>query len=280
MHPSIPILKKSGEEDFFDDRKLVRSLTNAGAGKEDIETIVREIRHDLRPGMHTSDIYRKAYRLLRTLSHKAAGRYRLKEAIFELGPTGYPFEKFVGALLAYQGYRVETGVLIQGACVQHEVDVVARKNNETIMAECKFHSDPGRKSDVKVPLYIDSRFRDIRKRLGRNSDPSKKTNTFRGWLVTNTRFTEDAVTYGKCAGMTLISWDYPQNGSLKQRIDLAGLFPVTCLNTLSRNEKKKLLDRDIVLCREIMAKPVLLEESIPEPARRKRVLSEINAIFA
>ena len=30
----------------------------------------------------------------------------LKNALRELGPTGYPFERFVGELLKYQGYQV------------------------------------------------------------------------------------------------------------------------------------------------------------------------------
>jgi hypothetical protein len=276
MGESIPIIKKSGERDLFNPEKLRRSLERSGAGPEDIEFITNTILGNLKPGMRTNDIYRQAYRLLHNRSHHAASRYRLKDAIFELGPTGYPFEKFVGALLSYQGYKVETGVIVDGLCVQHEVDVVAERNDETIMVECKFHSDQGRKSDVKIPLYIHSRFEDIHKRLEKESGHPAH---FKGWLVTNSKFTGDAVIFGKCAGLTMISWDYPADGSLKQRIDLSGLFPVTCLHTISRKEKKALLDKDIVLCREIHNHPDRLQETTIPPSKHSKILSEIHNLF-
>lgn len=77
-----------------------------------------------------------------------------------------------------------------------------------IMVECKFHSSRDTKSDVKVPLYIHSRFDDIRKELSRQNPGGKMS--FEGWLVTNTRFTEDAIRFGRCAGLHLVSWDYPE----------------------------------------------------------------------
>lgn len=274
MNQQIPVIKKSGESVPFNPEKLRRSLLKAGAGKQDIEEINREILTILKPGISTSEIYRKAYKMLRTREHGVAARYRLKEAIFELGPTGYPFEKFVGALLRFQGYRVKTGVIVEGLCVQHEVDVVASSGNETIMAECKFHSDPGRKSDVKVPLYIDSRFRDIRKRRERDGNKS----LFHAWLVTNSRFTGDALDYGTCSGLKLISWDYPQSGSLRQRIDLAGLFPVTCLGTLTRGQKKKILEQDVVLCRELLGNNAVLEKSGIDMRRKSMVLKEVRSL--
>ena len=91
--------------------------------------------------------------------------YKIKQALFELGPSGYPFEMFIGELLKYQGYDVQVGKIVKGLYVKHEVDVIAIKDNRTFMVECKFHSSGSKKSDVKVPLYIDSRFRDIEKQL-------------------------------------------------------------------------------------------------------------------
>ena len=127
---------------------------------------------------------------------KNAGKYRLKNAIMELGPTGYPFEHFVGAILRTQGYKVKVGVLIDGKCVQHEVDVVAEKDNKIIVVECKFHRSAGKKSDVKIPLYIRSRFNDIYDKW--SADGTLGDKEYEGWLVTNTHFTTDAEKYGKC----------------------------------------------------------------------------------
>src|SRR5690606_16714612 len=120
------------------------------------------------------------------------------------------------------------------SCVKHEVDVIARNKHKTVIIECKFHSLHGKNCDVKVPLYIDSRYRDIKHY---NSNRGDKTYFDEGWVTTNTRFTEDALAYGKCAGLYLLSWDYPKGNGLKDRIDDIGLYPITVSNILTGREK-------------------------------------------
>mgnify|MGYP006291688723 FL=1 len=192
----------------------------------------------------------------------------------ELGPTGYPFERFVGELLKNQGYRVEVRQIVQGHCVQHEVDVVAEKDDRKFMIECKFHSDSSRKCDVKVSLYIDSRFRDVDKAW--RKDESEQQRFHQGWIVTNTRFTEDAMQYGKCAGLYLVSWDYPSGSSLKDRIDRSGLHPVTALQTISKKEKQALLEKGVVLCRYIDNE--VLRELGLQGRQIRKVMEEVQAI--
>ena len=278
IHPSaLTVTKQSGERVPFNPAQLERSLMRAGAGEEDIRIILEEMEPMLYEGIPTRKIYRAAHELLRKRSSGASARYRLKQAIQELGPTGYPFEKYVGALLAYQGYDVRADQIIEGRCVSHEVDVVAEKDHEVIMVECKFHSEQGTKSDVKVPMYIRSRFEDIRNNLEKYY-PDRKV-IFHGWVVTNTRFTEDAIDFGKCSGLYLVSWDYPNKGSLRERIDLAGLHPVTCLHNLTRREKKELLGKEIVLVKELLRKPEILGTmNIPAPRVRK-LLHEAESLF-
>ncbi len=271
------VTKRSGERVPFDPERLKRSLQRVGAGEEDVAAILKEVEGMLYEGIPTSRIYRKAHELLRRRSSGASARYHLKQAIQELGPTGYPFEKYVGALLAYQGYEVRNDQLLEGKCVQHEVDVVAEKGDEVIMVECKFHSEQGTKSDVKVPMYIHSRFEDLRSNL-EHYYPGRKMR-FRGWVVTNTRFTEDAIAFGRCNGLYLISWDYPEQGSLRDRIDLAGLHPVTCLHSLTRKEKKELLQREVVLVKELLDDPALLESLHLTGTRRKKLLQEARELF-
>ncbi|RZK62264.1 MAG: ATPase, partial [Pedobacter sp.] len=123
----------------------------------------------------------------------------------ELGPSGYPFEKYFAAILQHIGYSLRTGVILQGACVKHEVDVIAEKENQHEMVECKFHQQQGTFCDVKIPLYIHARFKDVEAGF---TDRSPKNNTLhQGWVVTNTRFTTDAIHYGTCAGLKLIGWN-------------------------------------------------------------------------
>ncbi len=273
----ISIVKKSGESIPFDPAKMKNSLERSGAGSDDIRFILKEVEKELYDGITTRKIYRKAYALLKKISSGAAGRYRLKEAIMELGPTGFPFEKFVGELFRYQGYKVKTGEIVQGKCVSHEVDVVAEKENEVLMLECKFHALAGRKSDVKVSLYIHSRFEDIRDERKKNPQNTEDC-SFKGGLVTNTKFTGDAIDYGICAGLKMISWDFPGSGSLKNRIDISGLFPITCLFSLRKAEKKQLIERGVVMCKELCEKPDLIKILGVTQTRFNKIQQEVTAI--
>ena len=99
---------------------------------------------------------------LGTIKKDLASKYKLKKAIYELGPTGYPFENFISAILKYSGYKTTTGEILQGICIKHEIDVLAHKNGDTTMIECKFHGEQGYNCNVKVPLYINSRYQDVK----------------------------------------------------------------------------------------------------------------------
>lgn len=252
----LPIVKASGEISTFDREKLKKSLNRSGASQEQIETILRKIDAHLYTGISTKKIYQLAFKTLNKLSRPLSARYKLKSAIMELGPSGYPFEKYVAAILKHQGFLVQTSIIVQGRCVTHEVDVLAEKEDSYFVIECKYHNHHGTVSDVKIPLYINSRFKDIAETWPENTEQNIKLK--QGWVVTNTRFTADAIQYGKCAGLKLIGWDYPHKDGLNQMIERLGLYPLTCLTTLTKREKQNLLDKRIVLCREICDKPDLL----------------------
>lgn len=139
---------------------------------------------------------------------------------------------------------METGVKIRGKCVSHEVDVVAKKENQYIIVECKFHSEEGRNSDVKIPLYINARYIDI---LNFYVGSEKSESPNNSWVVTNTRFTGDAQQYGNCVGLYFLSWDYPKGNGLKDRIDQYRLYPITVSTLLSKREKQVLLSRNGIM---------------------------------
>lgn len=269
------IVKSSGEIVKFSLEKLVHSLKRSGADKKTINHIVDLVQEELYEGISTKEIYQRAYSLLKKNKSIYASRYKLKKAIYELGPTGFPFEKFIGSLLYYSGYKVEVGKFVQGSCVAHEVDVMAEKNGTHIIAECKFHNEEGRKCDVKIPLYIHSRFEDI---LNYSKSHANRVIPESGWVVTNTRFTKDASQYGKCVGLYLLSWDLPKGNALKDRIDRLGLYPVTVSTLLSQREKQFLLSRDIVLCRQLIDDSFYLDHLEVSEKRKQKVLDEIRSL--
>lgn len=199
--------------------------------------------------MSTKKIYREAYRLLKQKSTRIAGRYKLKEALLELGPSGYPFEILISELFNSLGYKTQVGQVVQGACVSHEIDVIARKDTEHIMMECKFHNRQNHRSNVTIPLYVRSRFLDVKSSW--DKQPELKHKDISGWVVTNTRFTSDATEYSTCIGLKLLSWNYPKHNGLKDLIGRTGLHPITCLSEIKKPEKQSLLKNNVVLARQI-----------------------------
>lgn len=276
MEKQVYIKKSNGETELFSFKKLRRSLQSAGADNDMADTIVSKIQVDLYDGMSSNAIYKKAFSLLKQKNKISASRYSLKRAIFELGPTGYPFERLIGALLKEKGFTTKVGVILKGECVTHEIDVLAEKDGCVYAIECKFHSDARAKSNVKVPLYINSRFLDIQKEW--NTNPENKTHLKQGWLVTNTRFTEDAVNYANCVGLTLLSWDHPKNNGLKANIDSLALYPVTTLTTLSKREKHLLIENDVILVKELFNASDKLNNIGLSDIRIQRVLDEVKKL--
>jgi len=275
----INVTKGTGEQVAFDAEKLRSALKRSGAQPNEVNQIIQQVESRLYEGISTKKIYQIAYSILRKKSHHAAGRYRLKKAIMELGPTGYPFEKFVGRLFESEGFKAEVGQLVHGKCIQHEVDVVATKPGKQVMVECKFHRDSSRRSDVKVALYIHSRFLDL-KAAWEKSEQFNTGTQYRGMVVCNTRFSEDAMQFSKCAGLDLVSWDYPSGNSLKDWVDRSGYHPITALQSLKKREKQELLEEGIVLCRDLKSHPDFLRKMGFNERQLSIVLKEAHLLSA
>jgi hypothetical protein len=271
----VDIIKSSGEKVKFSLDKLQTSLKQTGADKQTVGQTIDKVQDELYHGISTDEIHNRAFTLLKNRKSHLASKYKLKRAIYELGPTGFPFERFISAILKYSGYKTEVDKVIQGKCVTHEIDVIAHKNNQTSIIECKFHGDQGLKCNVKVPLYINSRYQDIKARW---NPTVSKTELSKGWVVTNTRFTKDALAYGNCCGLYLLSWDYPKNNGLKDRIDRLGLYPITVSTLLNSREKQFLLSRDVVLSRELLNDMFYLDHLGISEIRKENILNEIKQL--
>ncbi|MBJ7882059.1 ATP cone domain-containing protein [Gelidibacter salicanalis] len=275
MDTNVNIIKSSGENVKFSVHKLRTSLGKSGADKHTVDQIIEKVQDELYDGISTKEIYNRAFSLLKKKGGYLASRYKLKKAIYELGPTGYPFERFISAILKYSGYDAHVSEIMSGHCVSHEIDVVATKNGTTSLIECKFHNEEGRNCNVKVPLYIASRFKDVKTHW-----ESKAHDTILdvGWVVTNTRFTEDALQYGKCIGLYLLSWDLPKNDGLKDRIDRLGLYPITVSTLLTNREKQFLLSRDVVLSRDLIDDVFFLDHLGISETRKSKIKNEIRLL--
>ncbi|MEX0917485.1 MAG: ATPase [Candidatus Paceibacterota bacterium] len=269
-----PLIKKAdGTEEAFQPEKLRYSLTRSGASEASIEEVLKKITSEINDGDSTGQIYRKAFGLLKKLEKPAASRYSLKRAVLSLGPTGFPFEVFVARIFEEKGYRVRVGEVLDGKCTTHEVDLVARKENECIFGELKFHNRAGTKSDVQVALYVYARFHDLQEGVA-----VPKGCRATGLLLTNTKFTKNTIHYSKCAGLEVISWSHPREGNLQDLIEETKVYPLTCLTSLSNKEKLHLLEKNVVLSKALKEKRQEMKEAGLSDKKIAEALEEADVL--
>ena len=240
------ITKMSGEQELFNPEKLKRSLRKAKAPEGIIDEILQEVEKN--PALRsTKDIYTFAYNYLKQTQPAVGARYSLKKALLEFGPAGFPFEQYVAHLFRKQGYEVETNQVITGHCVDHEIDLICANKHKKYMVECKFHGRQELKSEVKVSLYVKARFDDVKEAWEKKQAPQ----FHQAWIVTNTKFTTEAIKFAICRNIELLGWDYPVGNALPDLVTKYGLHPITALTSLSGSQKKMFIERNITLCQEV-----------------------------
>ena len=278
MTTSPIIIKADGTHEVFDPARLILSLERVGAGTHTAERIARSITNTVIPGSSSREVYRRAFALLRSEARPVAARYALRRALLELGPSGHPFEDFISHLFRAEGWQVETRKIIKGHCVSHEVDFYASHPGQNIFlaAELKYHNDPGYKTDLKVALYVKSRFDDIFA-----CDPTiRECPVNRGLLVTNTKFTSEAIAYAECAGVELLGWGYPLNNTLFMHMNSTKVYPITTLTGLSHAEKRLLIEQKVIAVDEIVHNRRALDALHLSSERVGELLAEAEGLLA
>ncbi len=275
----MQVTKMDGTQEEFDASKLYGSLERSGADETTIDSIINHIESELHDGITTTHIYKRAFKLLDKKLHtpEVNFRYSLRRAISEFGPSGFPFEKFVGEVFRLKGYTIEVGKKLKGRCVSHEMDVIGKTEDEIFTAELKFHNKLTIKTDLKVTLYVRARFDDL---IAGGFYGDKKQ---RLAIITNTKFSSNAIAYGECAGIELIGWNYPRKGrgNLHDLIIESGIHPLTCLSSLTKKQKQHFLNQGVVLCQELMDNDArLIHEAghlVPKNKKQK-IFDEINLV--
>ncbi|MCA9363554.1 ATPase [Candidatus Kaiserbacteria bacterium] len=275
MNLPVTITKADGTAEFFKVEKLRRSLRRAGANPEEINEIVSEVNKTLYDGVQTQEIYRHAFSLLRQSKPPVAARYSLRRALFNLGPTGFPFEKFLARLYRTEGYHTKTGITLNGKCAPHEIDLAAYNDQHSFIAEAKFHARPGIKSDLQVAMYSYARLLDLKGKKICNHD---NCGIDEFWIITNTKFTHTAQKYAECVGLKLLSWDYPRNNNLHDHIQRAGVYPVTVLQTLSASQAETLISRDMILCRDLLDHESVLRHLHLPKRKHEALMQEVASL--
>ncbi len=272
----MKITKADGGVEEFKPQKLVTSLKKAGAKQHEVSHILTEVEASLQEGMKTQMIYQKAFQLLRESEEPVAARYSLRRAVFSLGPTGFPFEDFLGKIFEAEGYKTRRRLILKGKCATHEIDLAAYSPSDTFIAEAKFHARPGIKSDLQVAMYSYARYLDLESTRVCKNDTCGIVSLK---VITNTKFTHAAIKYAQCSGIQLLSWDFPHHSSLHDKIEQYGTYPITVLTHLSTNQKQTLLRQGTILCSDITKNPAVLHTLNLPRSKFDAVLHEVSSLY-
>ena len=234
------IIKASGKKERFNPKKISRTVMRAGASRD----FARKVSQNVSKKIHAGDRSEKILSLTLKSLYKypeIAARYDLKRAIMNLGPSGFPFEKYFARILEEYGYKTEVGRILNGKNITHEVDVVAEriKDKKRYMVECKYHNRVGNYTNSKTALYIYARFLDL------------KGFDF-PWVATNTHCSRDALDYARGVKMKVTSWDYPKGESLQELIMKRGLYPITIIREVNQKTKMSLFAAKIMMLKDLV----------------------------
>jgi len=244
---SAHVINSRGEKENFSARKLYESAKRAGASPALARKISDTLKKEAYSGIRTSDIFKRVKQLLKKEDFKTALKFNLKEGMRKLGPTGFPFEKYIGSVLSSLGFEVKLNLYLPGKCCSYEIDFLARKGKLLYIGECKYRHLKGEKVDSGVALENYARFLDLK-----GGNQFKNETDLRTIIVTNAKFTTKAKKYSKCVGTELWGWRYPPKKGLEKIIEERKLYPITILPSLTKelvevfSLKKKMLAQDVL----------------------------------
>ncbi len=246
------VINSNGEKEPFSFQKVYDSARRSGAPKELAQDIARIIKKEAYAGIKTSKIFKRIKELLQRKSPKVALRFDLKEGMRRLGPTGFPFEKYIGEILKSLGYKVKINRYLPGRCIRsYEIDFIAEKENLIYIGECKYRNLFGDRVHSSDALTNYARFLDI---LNGSHFRAKKykNSAIKTMMVTNTKFTNRALDYLYCMKVNFLGWKCPPKEGLEYLIEKEKLYPITILPSLKGRLKEIFVSEKIMLAKDAL----------------------------
>lgn len=245
------IINNSGEKELFSWKKICNGAERVGASKALAKEIATIIKREAYSGITTKEIFQRVEQILSKKCPRGRIRFRLKEAMRLLGPSGFPFEKYVGGILMKLGFSIKLNQYINGQYVGHEIDFLAKDKRYFLIGECKYHSLPGGRVDLKVGLIHYSRFLDLKSGDSFKKIKSEKL-TMRPIIVTNTKFTSKIIKYAEGVGIDLLGWKYPELRGLEYIIESEKFYPITILPSLTNNLLEIFYQQKLMLVQDLL----------------------------
>lgn len=244
----IYVTKADGSRQLFDREKIIRTCLRMGATRTIAYKIVREIENHLYDGIKTEKILKLAFDLLRIYRPSINHFLDLRKGL-SLMVSKPEFEKFVQTLLVAHDFEVSSNTLLNGRCVKHEVDGIARKDGLTYFIEAKHHQNYHSPTGLDESRIARAVLEDVTEgyELGINN-----LKIDQAMIVTNTRFSKHAKIYGKCRNILQIGWSSPAKMYLQDMIEEKKAYPLSCINGLKKSTRLRLVNSGILLIKQLI----------------------------
>jgi Holliday junction resolvase-like predicted endonuclease len=244
----VYVTKADGSKQPFDKQKIINTCLRLQATLEQAQSIADKIEARAYDGIPTKKILQMVFLYMKKYRPAIGYQIDLRQAIAMLRSKP-DFEVYTAKLFEALGYKVETNLIIQGKCVEHEIDVVARKDNEIILVEVKHHVNHHTYSGLEVFLQLNSTLEDLREGYETGKNNFRFTKAI---LICNTKVSEHAKRYALCKGLEFIAWKFPPEKGLERIIEGYKLYPITFLKGIEREEVYKLADAGIVTIKQLL----------------------------
>lgn len=239
----IYIINSTGEKELFSSKKVYNAILRVSGEERIADKITKIIQEKIYPDITTFEIYKLIKENLAKEKKASSIKFDLKYAIKRFGPEGFIFEKFIKEIFQELGYKVGNNKIIKGKCISYEIDFIAKNKNLKYMGECKYRNSTGQRIDVNVVLKSFAVRDDIK-----NNNPFCSIETM---IVTNEKYTENAIKYAKCKKIQLLGWKYPEEKGLERIIDENNFYPITILPSFNNSHLSLFARENILLVKKL-----------------------------
>lgn len=244
----VNVKKADGTLQPFDREKVLKTCHRLRLSKSEAEEVVSEIEGSLFEGIPTKRIMEMIFEHGEQHKPHLGQIIDLREALALMRPKP-DFEKFVALILEHAGYKTVTNKILQGRCIDHEIDVIAAKENDTLYVEVKHHTQFHTFTGLDTFFEVNSAFEDL---VDGFASKAHKYDFTRPMLVLNTKISEHARKYSACRGIAAIGWKIPEDGGIEHYIDEKLLYPVTILKGIGADAVGKLGDVGVYTLRQLV----------------------------
>lgn len=258
------VTKADSSRQQFDRNKIVATCMRMGATKQDAEEIAGKIESRVYDGMPTAKVLQMIFQFIHKYKPQASRLYDLRRGL-SLMNSKPEFEKFVQILLANIGFEVVPNKILKGKCIEHEVDAIARKDGVTYFVEAKHHYNYHAFTGLDESRIARAVLEDVSEGFNLGLTDLKIDEAM---IVTNTKYSEQAMQYGICRNILQIGWSTPADLGLRDIILEKSLYPLSCIRGLKTDVRLQLVDSGIILINQLVA------EETEEIARRTRLPQE------